>query len=75
MPLSQLLKTPVASGLVTGLGVAMPGSQPIEMPSLIMQGLKDKTILPQFTHAEVMSSCAVGNTVMYACGSPRTTAL
>lgn len=65
VPLSQLLNTPVASGLVTALGKAMPGSTPLEMPVVIVQGLKDKTILPQFTHAQVMSRCALGDTVFY----------
>lgn len=65
VPLAELLNTPVASGLVTALGKAMPGSQPLEMPVVIAQGLKDKTILPQFTHAQVMSRCALGDTVYY----------
>jgi len=65
LPLSQLLETPVDSGLVTALGEAMPGSTPLEMPVVIVQGLKDKTILPQFTHAQVMSRCALGDTVWY----------
>ena len=65
VPLSDLLNTPVASGLVTALGKAMPGSKPLEMPVVIAQGLEDTTILPQFTHAQVMSRCALGDTVFY----------
>lgn len=65
VPLSKLLKQPVDSGLVTALGEAMPGSVPLESPVMVVQGLKDKTILPQFTHAEVMSRCALGDTVYY----------
>ncbi|HQR79572.1 MAG TPA: lipase family protein [Actinomycetota bacterium] len=65
VPLNKLLQVPVDSGLVTALNKAMPGSVPLEMPALILQGLKDKTILPQFTHAQVMSRCALGDTVMY----------
>lgn len=65
LPLSKLLNSPVSSGLVTALGKAMPGSVPLEMPVVIVQGLKDKTILPQFTHAQVMSRCALGDTVWY----------
>lgn len=65
VPLSELLNTPVASGLVTALGKAMPGSVPLEMPVVIAQGLEDTTILPQFTHAQVMSRCALGDTVYY----------
>ncbi|MCB9413150.1 MAG: hypothetical protein H6525_09955 [Actinobacteria bacterium] len=65
VPLSELLNTPVASGLVTALGEAMPGSTPLKMPAIIVQGLEDTTILPQFTHAQVMSRCALGDTVFY----------
>ncbi len=65
IPLSQMLNSPVDSGLVTALGEAMPGTVPLEMPAMIVQGLKDKTILPQFTHAQVMSRCALGDTVWY----------
>lgn len=65
LPLSKLLKSPVDSGLVTALGKAMPGSTPLEMPAVIVQGLEDTTILPQFTHAQVMSRCALGDTVWY----------
>ena len=32
---------------------------------IIVQGLKDKTILPQFTHAQVMTQCAWGSTLYY----------
>jgi hypothetical protein len=35
------------------------------MPVVIVQGLEDTTILPQFTHAQVMSRCALGDTVWY----------
>lgn len=65
VPLSEMLNTPVASGLITALGEAMPGSTPLEMPVVIVQGLEDTTILPQFTHAQVMSRCALGDTVYY----------
>ncbi len=65
VPLSQLLNTPLATGLVTALSEAMPGTEKLEMPTIIVQGLKDKTILPQFTHAQVMSQCALGSTVFY----------
>jgi Secretory lipase len=65
VPLSQLLNTPLATGLVTALSEAMPGTQRLEMPIVVVQGLKDKTILPQFTHAQVMSQCALGSTVFY----------
>ncbi len=65
VPLSQLIKAPLAPGLVTALGQAMPGTERLTMPIVVVQGLKDKTILPQFTHAEVMSQCALGTTVYY----------
>lgn len=65
LPLSKLLNAPVDSGLITALGRAMPGKTPLSMPAVIVQGLKDKTILPQFTHAQVMSRCALGDTVFY----------
>lgn len=65
IPLSQMLNSPVDSGLVTALDEAMPGSTALQMPAMIVQGLKDKTILPQFTHAQVMSRCALGDVVWY----------
>jgi len=65
IPLSKMLNTPVDSGLVTALGEAMPGTVPLEMPAVIVQGLEDTTILPQFTHAQVMSRCALGDVVWY----------
>jgi hypothetical protein len=65
VPLSQLINYPVAPGLVTALGEGMPGTQKLDVPLMVVQGLKDKTILPQFTHAQVMSQCALGSTVFY----------
>lgn len=65
VPLSQLLNVPIPSGLVEALGKAMPGDEKLQQPTMIVQGLKDKTILPQFTHAQVMSQCALGSTVYY----------
>lgn len=65
VPLSQLLNVPIPNGLVEALGKAMPGDVKIEQPTMIVQGLKDKTILPQFTHAQVMSQCALGTELFY----------
>lgn len=65
VPLSQLINSPVAPGLVTALAEGMPGARPIPTPMIIVQGLKDKTILPQFTHAQVMTQCAWGSTLYY----------
>lgn len=65
VPLSQLLNVPIPNGIVEALGIAMPGNVKIEHPTMILQGLKDKTILPQFTHAQVMSQCAVGTELYY----------
>lgn len=65
VPLSQLLNTPLATGLVTALSEAMPGTKQLDMPIVVVQGLEDTTILPQFTHAQVMSQCALGSTVYY----------
>lgn len=65
VPLSQLINSPVAPGLVTALGLAMPGTLPLEAPVMVVQGLEDVTILPEFTHAQVMSRCALGDTVYY----------
>lgn len=65
VPLSQLLNTPLATGLVSALSEAMPGTEQLEMPIVVVQGLEDVTILPQFTHAQVMSQCALGSTVWY----------
>jgi hypothetical protein len=65
IPLSRMLNSPVDSGLITALDRAMPGRIPLEMPAVIVQGLEDTTILPQFTHAQVMSRCALGDTVWY----------
>lgn len=65
VPLSQLINQPLAPGLVTALAKGMPGTERLEMPIMVVQGLKDTTILPQFTNAEVMSQCAAGSTVYY----------
>jgi Secretory lipase len=65
VPLSDLIKTPFAPGLVSALARGMPGTEKLEMPIVVVQGLKDVTILPQFTHAEVMSQCALGTTTFY----------
>lgn len=65
VPLSQLINYPVAPGFIAALGEAMPGTEKLAQPIMVVQGLKDKTILPQFTHAQVMSQCAVGSTVFY----------
>lgn len=65
LPLSKMLRRPVDSGLIAALDRAMPGKTRLSMPVVIAQGLKDTTILPQFTHAQVMSRCALGDTVWY----------
>lgn len=65
VPLSQLINQPLAPGLVTALGRGMPGTERLQMPIVVVQGLEDKTILPQFTNAEVMAQCALGTTVFY----------
>lgn len=65
VPLSQLINYPVAPGLITALGEGMPGREKLNAPIMVVQGLKDTTILPQFTHAQVVSQCAVGTTVFY----------
>jgi hypothetical protein len=65
VPLSQLINSPVASGLVTALDKAMPGGEALQMPAIVVQGLEDVTILPQFTHASVMNQCAWGSTMYY----------
>lgn len=65
VPLSQLMRTPVDRNLVTAISLAMPGSRSTPYPMLMLQGLRDKTILPQFTHAEAMSMCALGDTLLY----------
>ncbi len=65
VPLSELINYPVAPGFVTAFGEAMPGRVKLESPIMVVQGLKDKTIIPQFTHAQVMSQCAVGTTTFY----------
>jgi len=65
VPLSKLINYPVAPGLIAALGEGMPGTKKLDVPIMVVQGLKDKTILPQFTHAQVMSQCALGTTVFY----------
>lgn len=65
VPLSELLNQPLDPGLVTALAKGMPGTERLEMPIMVVQGLKDTTILPPFTHAEVMAQCALGTTVYY----------
>jgi hypothetical protein len=65
VPLSALLRTPVDRNLVKAIGMAMPGTKELSTPLLVAQGLEDVTILPQFTHAMVQASCALGNPVFY----------
>lgn len=65
VPLSKLINYPIAPGLIKALGKGMPGTEKLDVPLMVVQGLKDKTILPQFTHAQVMSQCALGTTVFY----------
>ena len=65
VPLNKLLNVPIAQGLVEAMGEGMPGTEKLQQPIMVVQGLKDKTILPQFTHAQVMSQCALGSTVFY----------
>lgn len=65
VPLGDLLKLPVDSGLVAALDLGMPGRTPLGSPVVITQGLKDKTILPQFTHAQVQDRCLLNDTVLY----------
>lgn len=65
VPLNQLLNVPIAPGLIEAMGQGMPGQKKLAQPTIVVQGLKDRTILPQFTHAQVMSQCALGSTVYY----------
>jgi hypothetical protein len=65
VPLSEMLKTPIDRGLITAMYDAMPGSVPLQQPAVVTQGLKDKTILPEFAHGEVQDMCAWGDTVWY----------
>ncbi len=63
--LSDLLELPLAEGVVTGLTEASLGREPLGRPVMIVQGLEDVTILPQFTHAQALLRCAQGDTVYY----------
>lgn len=63
--LSDLLNLPLAEGVVTGLAEASLGREPLGRPVMIIQGLEDVTILPQFTHAQTLTRCAQGDTVYY----------
>lgn len=65
VPLSELVRTPLDSGLLAAMERAMPQPVPLGAPAIIAQGLADVTILPAFTHAQVMTSCAVGERVWY----------
>lgn len=65
VPLNQLVKTPVSGDLIRAMSMAMPGTKRIPTPIGIWQGLEDVTIIPQFTHAQVMSQCALGTTTFY----------
>ncbi|MBK6764687.1 MAG: hypothetical protein IPG68_16100 [Micrococcales bacterium] len=72
--LSQMLNS-LVDGLVsrTGRGDAV-GTVPLEMPAMIPQGLKDKTILPQFTHRPGGTSRAARSaTLSGTCATPMTT--
>jgi hypothetical protein len=65
VPLSDLVRTPIARGFVDALNRGQPGQVPLTMPLIVVQGLQDVTILPELTHAQVMARCALGDTVEY----------
>lgn len=65
VPLTALVKTPVSENLIRAMSKGMPGTRKLQSPIGVWQGLEDTTILPQFTHAQVMSQCALGTTTFY----------
>jgi hypothetical protein len=65
VPLSELVEVPIDRGFVEALNRGQPGQVPLTVPLIVVQGLKDVTILPQLTHAQVMSRCVLGDTVQY----------
>ncbi|MEZ5186191.1 MAG: lipase family protein [Candidatus Nanopelagicales bacterium] len=66
IPLADMLQQPLDPGIVKALAMSMPGGTPFTQPAVITQGLEDVTIVPQFSHAQVMNSCAWGDQVYYA---------
>lgn len=65
VPLTKLINTPVPGNLIRAMSKGMPGTKRIGVPIAFWQGLKDTTIIPQFTHAQVMTQCALGTTTFY----------
>lgn len=62
-PMSDFVKDPVPAVFYTLATENTPGSQRIQMPIIMAQGMKDTTIIPQLTLAFNKQLCEMGNTV------------
>ncbi len=62
-PMSYYVKDPVPAVFYDLATENTPGAIPIEMPIVMVQGMKDTTIIPQLTLAFDKLLCQMGNTV------------
>ncbi len=62
-PMSDFVKNPVPAEFYTLATENTPGSEKINMPIIMAQGMKDTTIIPQLTLAFNKQLCQMGNTV------------
>ena len=62
-PMSDFVKSPVPAVFYSLATENTPGSEKINMPIFMAQGMKDTTIIPQLTLAFNKQLCQMGNTV------------
>lgn len=65
-PMSDFVKSPVPAIFYTLATQNTPGSEKINMPIIMAQGMKDTTIIPQLTLAFNKQLCQMGNTVQFS---------
>lgn len=65
-PMSDFVKSPVPAIFYTLATENTPGSEKINMPIIMAQGMKDTTIIPQLTLAFNKQLCQMGNTVQFS---------
>ncbi len=64
-PMSTFVNDPVPAIFYTLATENTPGSERIQMPIMMVQGMKDTTIIPQLTVAFNKQLCEMGNTVEF----------
>ncbi len=62
-PMSEYIKDPVPAVFYDLATKNTPGATPTDMPIVMVQGMKDTTIIPQLTLAFNKQYCQIGNTV------------